>query len=534
MEEDDNPTAYYVAKGLKEAGMSVQRAADGRAALDMLIGEDFDCVILDIMLPFIDGMTLLKTFRASNALTPVIMLTAKDAVEDRVRGLSGGADDYLVKPFAFSELLARIHAVTRRRGAPAPQARLSAEDLEMDSVKHTVTRGGKSIELTNEHYTSLLADGEGKILDQSEHFPFSYAQFMELLPQDSRNFFWRSPEGERFLLGRRTVFGDAGTDGYVLVARNLEKEYRRKYRLLQASCWFTLFTAAVIGLLSFAFAKMTLSPLSRMGGYIGAITAKDLHRRLHAQSWPAELRPLARAFDRMLARLEDNFIRLNRFSTDLAHELRTPIHQLRMALEVTLSKSRSKAEYEDSLSSQLESVARLNRLVEELLFVARAESGESAVQKTRVDIAATAEKVKDFFQDSLDEQQVEMDLSAAHGLLHADGQMLLRALVNLTANALRYVPRGGHIRIGAEQEKGETVITFFNDGPAIGPEHMGRLFDRFYKIDSPRPSPDGYGGSGLGLSIVASIMKLHGGRAEVHNAKGGKGVVFRLVFPSKN
>lgn len=389
-------------------------------------------------------------------------------------------------------------------------------------------------ELTNEHYTSLLADGEGQILDQSEHFPFSYGQFMELLPQDSRNFFWRSPEGERFLLGRRTVFGDAGTDGYVLVARNLEKEYRRKYRLLQASCWFTLFTAAVIGLLSFAFAKMTLSPLSRMGGYIGAITAKDLHRRLHAQSWPAELRPLARAFDRMLARLEDNFIRLNRFSSDLAHELRTPIHQLRMALEVTLSKSRSKAEYEDSLSSQLESVARLNRLVEELLFIARAESGESAVQKTRVDIAATAEKVKDFFQDSLDEQQVEMDLSQARGLLHADGQMLLRALVNLTANALRYVPRGGHIRIGAEQENGETVITFFNDGPAIGSEHMGRLFDRFYKIDSARPSPDGYGGSGLGLSIVASIMKLHGGRAEVHNAKGGKGVVFRLVFPSKN
>lgn len=114
------------------------------------------------------------------------------------------------------------------------------------------------------------------------------------------------------------------------------------------------------------------------------------------------------------------------------------------------------------------------------------------------------------------------------------GQMLLRALVNLTANALRYVPRGGHIRIGTEQENGETVITFFNDGPAIGPEHMGRLFDRFYKIDSARPSPDGYGGSGLGLSIVASIMKLHGGRAEVHNAKGGKGVVFRLVFPSKS
>ena len=153
--EDDKPTASYVAKGLKEAGMSVQRAADGRAALDMLIGEDFDCVILDIMLPFIDGMTLLKTFRASNALTPVIMLTAKDAVEDRVRGLSGGADDYLVKPFAFSELLARIHAVTRRRGAPAPQARLSAEDLEMDSVKHTVTRGGKSIELTKKEFSLL-------------------------------------------------------------------------------------------------------------------------------------------------------------------------------------------------------------------------------------------------------------------------------------------------------------------------------------------------------------------------------------------
>lgn len=153
--EDDSQTASYITKGLKEAGINAISALDGKTALDYMISEDFDCIVLDIMLPAVDGITLLKTFRAANTRTPVLMLTAKDTVEDKVLGLASGADDYLVKPFAFSELLARIKAITRRNADAPPKPYLVMEDLTIDSVKHKVTRGGKVIDLTKREFSML-------------------------------------------------------------------------------------------------------------------------------------------------------------------------------------------------------------------------------------------------------------------------------------------------------------------------------------------------------------------------------------------
>ncbi|MGB2579660.1 two-component system copper resistance phosphate regulon response regulator CusR [Elusimicrobium simillimum] len=167
--EDHCPTASFIVKGLKEAGINAKTVADGAAALDTMISEDFDCIILDIMLPKIDGVTLLKTFRASNKATPVLMLTAKDTVEDKVAGLASGADDYLVKPFAFSELLARLNAITRRAASRAPQPTLVIEDLNIDSIRHTVTRGGKTIDLTKKEFSLLwlLASHKEEVLSRT-------------------------------------------------------------------------------------------------------------------------------------------------------------------------------------------------------------------------------------------------------------------------------------------------------------------------------------------------------------------------------
>lgn len=153
--EDHTPTASYIVKGLNEAGINAKTAADGKTALDYMISEDFDCIILDIMLPIIDGLTLLKTFRASDTATPVIMLTAKDSLEDKLSGLESGADDYLVKPFAFSELLARIKAVMRRKQPRQTQSIIVIEDLQIDAIKHKVTRGGKNIDLTKKEFNLL-------------------------------------------------------------------------------------------------------------------------------------------------------------------------------------------------------------------------------------------------------------------------------------------------------------------------------------------------------------------------------------------
>ncbi len=145
--EDDPKIASFIEKGLKSAGHVVDRAQDGEQGLDLALYESFDLLIVDIMLPVLDGLSLVKKIRAKGLNVPVIILSAKDTVEDRVKGLQAGADDYLTKPFAFSELLARIQALIRRAGNITEPTSLSCSDLSVDLLKREVKRGGMLIEL---------------------------------------------------------------------------------------------------------------------------------------------------------------------------------------------------------------------------------------------------------------------------------------------------------------------------------------------------------------------------------------------------
>ncbi|HZT88445.1 MAG TPA: response regulator transcription factor [Stellaceae bacterium] len=153
--EDDRETAAYLVKGLSESGYTVDHAADGREGLFMSSSGDYDAIILDRMLPSMDGLAVLGALRAAKIGTPALILSALGSVDDRVKGLRAGGDDYLVKPFAFSELLARVEALLRR-GAPAPTAtKLRVADLEMDLLTRTVRRGGKPIDLLPREFQLL-------------------------------------------------------------------------------------------------------------------------------------------------------------------------------------------------------------------------------------------------------------------------------------------------------------------------------------------------------------------------------------------
>jgi two-component system, OmpR family, response regulator len=146
--EDDTEAARFLVKGLRESGYSVDHAADGREGLFRATEGQFDLVITDRMLPHIDGLAIIELMRRKGLTTPVLVLSALGGVDDRVRGLKAGGDDYLTKPFAFAELLARIEALLRRRSS-APQAtRLKVEDLELDLLARRVTRAGREVELT--------------------------------------------------------------------------------------------------------------------------------------------------------------------------------------------------------------------------------------------------------------------------------------------------------------------------------------------------------------------------------------------------
>jgi heavy metal response regulator len=166
--EDDRRIAEFIRKGLTEEGHAVDQAFDGDEALDWAAVVEFDAIILDIMLPGRDGIEVCRTLRARGVRTPILMLTARDAVDDRVRGLDSGADDYLVKPFAFAELLARLRALGRREPALLG-ATLQVGDLVLDTTTRQVTRGGQAISLTNKEFALLeyLMRHPGRVLTRA-------------------------------------------------------------------------------------------------------------------------------------------------------------------------------------------------------------------------------------------------------------------------------------------------------------------------------------------------------------------------------
>jgi two-component system, OmpR family, response regulator len=154
--EDDAKIASFVTRGLKQAGYAVDHASDGEAGLALAESTDYDAAIIDVMLPKLDGISLVRRLRLSRRLTPILFLSAKSSVDDRVRGLQSGGDDYLTKPFAFSELLARVHALIRRASSSPEATKLVAGDVTLDLVTREVTCGGKLVELQPREF-SLLA-----------------------------------------------------------------------------------------------------------------------------------------------------------------------------------------------------------------------------------------------------------------------------------------------------------------------------------------------------------------------------------------
>lgn len=166
--EDEKKTAAFVKKGLTESNFTIDTSDNGRDGVELALTREYDLIILDVMLPGIDGWEVLTRLRAKGKETPVLLLTALSDVEDRVKGLGLGADDYLVKPFAFSELLARIYTILRRGPVRAPEV-LRVGDLEIDFPAHRITRAGKRIDLTPKEFAllSLLARNTGQVLSRT-------------------------------------------------------------------------------------------------------------------------------------------------------------------------------------------------------------------------------------------------------------------------------------------------------------------------------------------------------------------------------
>jgi two-component system heavy metal sensor histidine kinase CusS len=279
----------------------------------------------------------------------------------------------------------------------------------------------------------------------------------------------------------------------------------------------TLMVALTLGtLLAFALgwwvSQRSLRPVRALARQALAIDTQHLHLRLQGFEQLKELQALSSALNQMLARLETGFTQLARFSEDLAHEMRTPLANLMGQTQLALQHSRSNAEYQDLLASNIEEYERLARMTDNMLFIARAEQPHAAIAPGAVELHAMVALLCEYFEGMAEERGVTL-VNTASGTVIADADLLRRALANLLANALRYGSEGREITIDSAHEADGTAelrVHNFCDA-AIPPDELARLFDRFYRRDPARAEQGDSGG--LGLAIVRSIMQLHGGSA---------------------
>ena len=285
-------------------------------------------------------------------------------------------------------------------------------------------------------------------------------------------------------------------------------------------------TIALSTLLGWLLVRRGLMPLRVISGQIGQMHPDRLQARIAQSEWPAELHVLAVTFDELMERIARSFEQLSRFSSDLAHEFRSPINNLVAAASVTLGRARTQAEYQNTLEVVVEEGERLSRMVTSMLFLARADHAKQLVRMERVSTATEFGKLVDFFDILAEESGVTLTVQGDL-LLAADPMLLRQALSNLVANALRHTPHGGTIALAAQEQGPSVALTVTDTGCGIPAEHLPLIFDRFYRVDAARSSTDS---TGLGLSVVRSIAELHGGSVAV-TSRPAVGTTFTLLMP---
>jgi two-component system heavy metal sensor histidine kinase CusS len=306
--------------------------------------------------------------------------------------------------------------------------------------------------------------------------------------------------------------------------RSGDEQFQRKFgALLALTLALGTFASAAIAT---TVTRRGLRPVREMTRSLARITPTHLNERLAPVKWPRELQPLAVTFDEMLDRLENSFTRLSQFSADLAHELRTPIGNMLGEAQVALTRARTAEEYREVIESSVSECERLSGLVDNLLFLARAEAADRQIQPSLFDGRTAIEKIAAYYQAIAEDRHVTVSCSG-EGQICADPALFSRALNNLVENALRFTPDGGTIRISVEVNAAQSKVVVSDTGSGIAAEHLPHVFDRFYRSDSSRSSA----GTGLGLSLVKSIIDLHEGSATIES-EVGRGTTVILSFPN--
>ena len=341
-------------------------------------------------------------------------------------------------------------------------------------------------------------------------------------------------------LGLSTV-NDAGTDYRVLNAPLFADKadspqltllldithHQHFLQRMQNLIWLTVgLSALATALLGAWAARSGLRPLRRMSVVASGVSAQSLNARLPEENMPPELAEMAHNFNAMLGRLDDSFQRLSAFSADIAHELRTPLSNLLTHTQVTLTRPRPLEDYREALHSNLEELQWMAQLVNDMLYLAKADHGLLMPKREPLELAEETDVLLEFFAPLAEDAQVRLSREGSARML-GDRSMLRRALSNLLDNALRFTPVGGEVRVRIVEQSDGLTLQVENTGSGIDPALLPRLFDRFYRADPARQEGSSEH-AGLGLAITQSIIRAHGGLIRCESANGWTRFVIEL------
>ncbi len=374
-------------------------------------------------------------------------------------------------------------------------------------------------------YSIQIADTAGHIIWRSANLLEDSLPVLRLSRVGERRVLrvWLRGEEQQLLVYRSTL-------AEVAVGYNVREIEAVLQRLGLLLLWAIPLVLAIAGFGGWVLARASLRPVDMMRRTAESITAHNLSLRIPEPPTEDELAHLARTLNQMIARLEASFMQIRQFSADVSHELRTPLTILIGELELALRSRKRPEEYEAVLSSALEEVLRLHRIVETLFELARAERGQLPLDQQPVLLAQLIEEIAEDVEPLARERGIAIYRRAdSDGRVLGDALRLRQAVLNVVDNALKYTPAGGSVTLSLYSASGEVVVEVADTGVGIAPEDMPHVFERFYRAEKSR-SRTSADGAGLGLAIVRWIVEAHGGRVELDSRLGG-GTRVRLCFP---
>jgi heavy metal sensor kinase len=375
---------------------------------------------------------------------------------------------------------------------------------------------------------------DGGVATAKDHLPVDLTELMKLEVGKTIFKSVRLDTGESLRVATRRVTDYDGDGTYFIrLGQSLaavESARRRVLLVLGIAIPLALVLWSFGGLL---LANQALSPVDRITCAAEQIAQGDLTERvpMPAHAKMDEIGRLAATFNHMISRLQAAFERQKQFTSDASHELRTPLAVMRGDMEIALRRERSPEEYQRVLSSNLEEIVRLTRLIEDLLMLARADSGRLELRCEPVDLNKLCRQMADYITPLAQQRDQTLTYEPAQGtiIINADLQRIKQLLLNLLDNAIKYTPPGGSVTLGLKAENDQAVITVSDNGRGISAEDLPHIFERFFRR-SGKTSDRSAAGFGLGLSIVKWIVDSHGGQIET-NSQQGQGTTFTVKLP---